>query len=236
MATIRTLLDSNISRTVLAIVAIAVSISIYFLNRKRKALSYEVVRNDELIKVDEGLRNRVEITVDGNPTSGVTLVIIDIQNTGNEPIKKEDFDKPLSFMFEDPAKVISARVLGTKPKDLGAVMNTAQDSVSLCPLLLNKGDAISVEILLTGRTKNVTHSARVVGISEGKGSLSLGRTVLSNGELLSTWLGAGGVGAALIATIPLISPFSTALLIAMGALFGTGLKSTYMKISSRKRI
>jgi hypothetical protein len=43
MQSFKDLLDSNITRTVLAVLAICVSIGIYLLNRKRKALSYRIV-------------------------------------------------------------------------------------------------------------------------------------------------------------------------------------------------
>jgi phosphate transport system substrate-binding protein len=111
MAQLKALLDSNATRTLLAIAAIAVTIAIYFLNRKRKALWFDVVRNDKLFLLDEELRTRVQVTVDGRLVSDVSLVIIDIVNTGSEPIRKDDFDKPLSFDFGNDAEVISARVL-----------------------------------------------------------------------------------------------------------------------------
>jgi hypothetical protein len=46
-------------------------------------------------------------------------------------------------------------------------------TVELAPLLLNKDDFISVEVLLTAFSRSVTHSARIVGVPEVK--LSYGR-------------------------------------------------------------
>jgi len=117
MSDVKAVLTSNGLRTIIAVVAIMVTISIYLLNRKKKSLSYQVVRNDELIKVDKLVQSRVLVTVDGQPAVGLSLIILEIQNTGNEPIKTVDFERPLTFQFTS-ANVISARALDTWPKDL----------------------------------------------------------------------------------------------------------------------
>jgi hypothetical protein len=168
MNELKAILDANSTRTILAMVALAVPFTIYFLNRKRKALCFDVVRNDKLFQLDEELKSRVQVTVDGRLVDNVSLVIIDIMNTGNEPIKKDDFDKPLSFFFGDNAEVISARVLGAKPDDICAQLSVMPASVSLDPLLLNKSDSMSIEIILTKSTKMISHTARIVGIPDVK--------------------------------------------------------------------
>ncbi|ADW68598.1 hypothetical protein [Granulicella tundricola] len=146
-------LESNSVRTLLAIIAILVSIGLFWLNKKKKTLSYEILRNDRLFKLNLNLENRIQITVDGSPAEDIRLVIVDIQNTGNEPIKRDEFDMPLRFNFGNGAEIVAARVLSTKPADLGALIETGKTDVTLQPLLLNKGDGLSVEILVTGQSR-----------------------------------------------------------------------------------
>jgi len=88
MSQLAALFESNAFRTLIAIVAIGVSILIYRLNKKKKALSYEVLRNDRIFRVVGSLASRVQITVDGKSANNVSLILVDIQNTGNEPIKE----------------------------------------------------------------------------------------------------------------------------------------------------
>ena len=168
MIPLRALLEANSVRTLLAIIAIGVSIVLFRLNRKKKGLSYEIVRNNRLFKVDSSLQSRIQVIVDGKPAINVTLVIIDIQNTGNEAIRREDFDVPCRFSFGSGAEVISTRILEAKPRDLAANIAVGDRSITLEPLLLNSGDRLSIEVLLTDSTSAVVQSGRVVGIAEIK--------------------------------------------------------------------
>ena len=175
MHALKELLDSNVVRTILTILGIVVSVTIYRLNKKKKELSYEIVRNNRLFQLNKELKGRVEIKLDGKVVQNLFLAIIDIANTGNEPIKKEDFDKPLTLKFGDESQIISARVLGTKPDDLGVqlAINTAE--VVLDPLLLNSGDGISLEVIMTAAAIRITHSARIVGVPQVRTSIRTSR-------------------------------------------------------------
>jgi hypothetical protein len=122
MNNLHAILESNVSRTVLAFAAICVTLVLYRLNRKRKALSYRVLRNQPLFRLPERYKNRVQVTVDGVGFQDVSLVIIEIANTDNEAIKRDDFDTPLTFSFGPDAEVLSAQLLWTKPLDLAPII------------------------------------------------------------------------------------------------------------------
>jgi hypothetical protein len=164
MTSLHAILESNVSRTLLAFAAICVTLLLSLFNRKRKALSYRVLRNQPLFRLPERYRNRVQITVDGVIFQDVSLVIIEVANTGNEAIKREDFDTPLTFSFGPGSEVLSAQLLGTTPPDLGAVINIVGNQVSLSPLLLNQRDELAAEVILSTTANAITHTCRVVGI------------------------------------------------------------------------
>jgi hypothetical protein len=172
MGYIRAFFDSNVVRTLLAIIAIGVSIAIYRLNKRKKALSYEITSFDKLFHAPSLLKERVQIIVDGKVANDINLAIIEIQNTGNEPIKREDFDSPLKFSFIGEGEILSSRILSTKPADLDAVINAEPSSLSLQPLLLNSNDRVRLEVLTSTAKYKIQHSARIVGISEIKSSLA----------------------------------------------------------------
>jgi len=162
--------ESNAIRTMIAIIAIIVSVTLYFLNRKRKTLTYRVVRRGRLFQGPDALQGRLQILLDGSPATDVSLVLIEILNSGNEPIQAADFRKPLRFQFKQPSSVLGARVFWTRPRDLDARTDFDKNGVELTPLLLNAGDAVTLEVLLDNFEGQIEHTVRVVGISQVRAS------------------------------------------------------------------
>jgi hypothetical protein len=148
MSTLADILESNITRTVLAALAIGVTLGIYLLNKRRKSLSYRIVSKTKLLSVDEAIGGRVQILLDGEPAANLGLVLIDVENTGNEPIRSEDFVRPLVFLFPARAAVISAEITKAKPSNLGATVSFDSSSVTLAPTLMNPADSVSLKVLL----------------------------------------------------------------------------------------
>ena len=99
------------------------------------------------------------------------------------------------------------------------------------PLLLNKGDKISIEVLVTQKPSKISHTVRIVGISEVKSSINTSQDI-TRGELGGIWAGAGGVGVALLlSALPLVGTIAASLL---GGLFATGFISTVVKLLGRR--
>jgi hypothetical protein len=188
MSQLAALFESNAFRTLIAIVAIGVSILIYRLNKKKKALSYEVLRNDRIFRVVGSLASRVQITVDGKSANNVSLILVDIQNSGNEPIKRDDFDTPLQFEFGAKAEILSARVLRTKPSDLVATIDVDESKLTLNALLLNKNDSLTIEALVSAPDEKLKHSVRIVGVADIKTSINNRR-----GNNTKEWFFASGL-------------------------------------------
>jgi len=163
---VRDLLESNITRSILAALAICVSFIIYRLNRKRKALSYRIVTKTTLFDIDREIGSRVQVLLDGEPADKIGLVLIDIENTGNEPIRPDDFIKPLIFTFAPGTRVISADVTATKPDNLDATVSFEASNVTVEPLLMNAGDQMSIKVLLRQFDGTVKGDARIVGVRE----------------------------------------------------------------------
>ena len=66
-----------------ALIAILVSIVIYYLQRQRKELAFGVLSEHHLLGVDEELADRVVVTFDGQPVKNIKLVIFGVKNSGN---------------------------------------------------------------------------------------------------------------------------------------------------------
>jgi hypothetical protein len=162
MQVLKELLDSNITRTLLAILAVCVSITTYVLNRKQRGITYWTSARTAISRVDHA--PEVQIMVDGKPVASVWLVLINFENTGNDAIKAEDFVKPVSFSFEVPGLIISSKSVDERPAGIDASVSFDASTVTLKPMLMNPGDRVVLQVLLRGFPGDIRAQARVLGI------------------------------------------------------------------------
>src|SRR5215207_9277121 len=89
---------------VLSILAIAVSIILYLLQRNRKELSYFIISKTPLVNVAKDVGDKLEIRFDGKVVRAVHLIVVRIFNSGNVPILPIDFQRDVSIVFDENAK------------------------------------------------------------------------------------------------------------------------------------
>ena len=162
------ILRDPMARTILAVVAICVTVSLFLLGQRlrRKALTYTISKT-RVLSIHEEVKGRVQILFDGAPARDVCLFVITINNSGSEPIRAEDFERPLGFQWEGPAKVLTADLVSAKPTSLRPVINTGLSGIALEPLLLNGGDWLQVKALLD-ESGAYSVDGRIVGVKELK--------------------------------------------------------------------
>jgi len=148
------------------LVAIVIAIVGWYFQRKRKGLSYQVVSKYPLVFVTESDR-RVEVIYDGQVVIEPTILILRVRNSGNEPIRLEDFDRRIQFFFGEGSEIISASAMDVTPAALDVQIEVHERSVAVEPLLLNAGDAFSIRILLENHSTMLA-SARVAGVKDFK--------------------------------------------------------------------
>lgn len=90
---------------VLGLIAIVVSVVIFFKQKSIKNLSY-IKTNTPLLRVNEKIKNRVKILLDDKPVENVHSILIKIVNNGNASINPEDFKVPLNILFDVPVKEV----------------------------------------------------------------------------------------------------------------------------------
>src|ERR1019366_1622938 len=89
-----TILRDPMVRTILAIVAICVTVSLFLAGRRKKRLSY-LLSDTLVLGVHEAVTpSRVQILFDGALVTEVHLVLITVNNWGNEAIRVDDFERP----------------------------------------------------------------------------------------------------------------------------------------------
>jgi hypothetical protein len=93
----------------------------------------------------------------------VRLVIITVNNWGNEPIQVNDFERPLRFSWSEPAKNLTAEVIEVSPESLQPTITSSVNEIVVNPLLLNPGDWFRIKILINQYSK-LSVDARVAGV------------------------------------------------------------------------
>ncbi|MFF2500182.1 hypothetical protein [Peribacillus sp. NPDC058075] len=140
----------------------------FFKNKKKKLLAYEV----EFAKpVVEKLNHDIKIYYKNNTeiTDTLTMVSVKFINSGNEPIKRDDFEKDIILKFnnENNTKlpmVYEINVNKTKPVDLDIEVFNEDfgKNTGFKPLLLNPKDEFTINLLMTN-FQNLAISGRLVG-------------------------------------------------------------------------
>jgi hypothetical protein len=207
------LLRDPLTRSVVAIAAIIIStlvtITLFYLTQKlrRKELTCNL-STTRLTAIHKDYASRIQVLFDGTPAPDTTLVLARISNTGNEPLKAEDFAEPLRLRMPPGAKVLTADVTETRPQTLMPSLRVetidsgrrtehqrvieAQEVV-LNPLLLNRGDEMLIKVLTSHmHSEDVLTLGRIVGVTDIKTRperVATGITGLLAGYLIALVLG-----------------------------------------------
>ena len=148
---------------VFALFAIVLSLIVFFKQRQRKRLDYDILSSTPLLSVREDIRGRVEILFDKQPVEEVQLFIVKLTNTGNIPITKHDFEEPVTLTFGVDARLLTAEIIETSPKSLRTSIQGIDNRVIVQQGLLNAGDSITIKTLSTGGD-NLSVDGRIQGV------------------------------------------------------------------------
>lgn len=153
-------------RAILAALAIIVAVATAFYFqwwRNRKRLSYDILSDVELVSANK-IRDKVEIRYEGQPVDTVQLLVVKLINDGYQPIKKDEFERPIRFTFPD-VKVLTAEKEEFQPDNIATEIIYQENYVEITPALFNRRDYVQFKVLLNGDGK-MKIDARVVGVSK----------------------------------------------------------------------
>ena len=152
---------------VAAFVTIIVTICLHILGKKRKELGYEILENFSLVNVEEDVKDRIELYFDKKKVSDVSLILFRVINTGNIPITKNDFEKPIAVSFGDSARILEISTEKTEPQNLEIEFKPKENSMEIDPALFNPKDYVTFKVLV-GQCEGVNMITRIVGVKEIK--------------------------------------------------------------------
>ncbi|WP_352287503.1 hypothetical protein [Psychrobacter sp. GW64-MNA-CIBAN-0177] len=150
--------------TLAVIATITVPLIIYFLQKSRKKLSYEIISNTQLVGVENKIKDRITILYDEKKVVNVHLISIRFVNDGNQPISIDDFAMPINVRLGSDTNILTCEVLEQNPNELNAAIVKMEDSVEIQPLLINANDSFKLNILVNNYEGSLFITARIKGI------------------------------------------------------------------------
>ena len=153
--------------TILAAIAIGVTIWLYRRQRSRKTLSYSV-KVTQLVSVHSAAKDRIEISYGNERIKQMHLVEARIENTGNVPVESSDFEQPITFDLGQGARALTAEASELQPPELEIQVQLNGQQIQLMPLLLNPGDGLTIKSFVRdlSPSSQVKCRYRIVGVSK----------------------------------------------------------------------
>lgn len=197
---------------IVGIIAICCTIIIYYLQKQYKEISYEIITSSQLISTSKEFEANIKILFDNKPVSNVHLIVFKVINSGNISISAADFERPLTFMFGEAAKVMSADIISVEPNSLKISLNKIDDKISFKPALLNPKDSITIKLLLIDFNGQINPDVRIHGIKD----------IIKVKRVGYYWFVIGLLGG-------IVSSFSAILMITLFGIFFKGFKLIIQK-------
>ena len=171
MKTIRKYFWQFIS-AVLALLAIFATYNVFFLGRPTKALQVIIDPPVSLVDIRPEATKDIEVLYRGRSVSNLSLLQINIKNSGNQPITESDYSRPLSFSFSPTYDVADVAVTASDPPNIGLVITqTSGYQAEAAPALLNPDDAVTVRFIIIGTSsesilEDFEIDGRIAGVKE----------------------------------------------------------------------
>lgn len=152
------------------LLAIVVSVYLFVLQR-RKEISYHVLWCQPLIELKGKMRDRIKIEFDGHPAGDSTFLVVRVSNSGHVPIHPGDYQVKLALDTGVSSNVVMAEVVETEPEGLGdqsmaepLIESVQHNKVTLRPMLLNRHDSVTIQLLVEDFSGKVTMTGHVQGM------------------------------------------------------------------------
>jgi hypothetical protein len=152
----------------ITILTILVTIWIYKRQKNQKSLSYEILSESLLLRVEDELKGKVKILYEDKPVQKVHLIVLKTINSGNIPILTSDYETPITYTCGEDSQILSSEIIEKYPKDLTEIFSINEKYVQIQPKLMNSGDFFIMNLLVSKYEKPLKITGRIVGVKEIK--------------------------------------------------------------------
>jgi hypothetical protein len=150
---------------VVSVLAIAITIAIYFLQKNKKELTLIILSQSPLLnaKSDEIKVFHNNINIDS-----IYITEIKVINSGRAPILPADYIEKVGLFFNENNLIISAELTKADPETINVSFEIEGNKVLMNSVLLNPKDSINFRLLTKLSQNEFKITGRVVGIREIK--------------------------------------------------------------------
>ncbi|MPR35137.1 hypothetical protein [Salmonirosea aquatica] len=117
----------------------------------KKELSYFVKDKISLININSEYRNRFKIQFDSKIINDLSLITIEIINTGNQPILKSDFENDIELDLTQPLNkkidILSYEIIDRSPINISNSLIKKHEKLYISAALLNPKDNFKIQLL-----------------------------------------------------------------------------------------
>jgi hypothetical protein len=139
----------NFIGVIIAVVTLLITVIIYFLQRNKKGLSYEIISQTPLLTSKEKHEGKIKVLYNDTEVSDVKFLKIRVINTGNTGITSSDYERPLRFIFATETKILSSEVVESNPETLTAELTISSNEIIVSPVLMNGKDSFTIKTILS---------------------------------------------------------------------------------------
>ena len=172
-------MDIKLLAPSMTFIGICVSIILWNLNQRKKALSYSILWNRPLLNLKGAAREQMDILFRGKKVSEADLIVVRVFNSGHLPINSGDYQTTLAVELEPGASIVDVNVIETLPANLEErlklkaeqnplIESVEESKILLRPILLNEGDSFTIQMLVLNGHGKVKVAGHVLGINSIK--------------------------------------------------------------------
>lgn len=122
----------------------------------RYSLAVVTLTRSSLVNIAGEISGDVQVLYQGNPVPNLILVETKLENTGNQPIRSSDFDRPLEFVFPEGAQVVAAKVIDSRLLQFPPPLSIISNTVQLEPHLLNPQARLVIQFVVVNSISSAT--------------------------------------------------------------------------------
>ncbi|WP_224025856.1 hypothetical protein [Arthrobacter sp. NicSoilC5] len=151
---------------ILGVISFGLSILFYVWGRKPKQLGWRVLSKYGMIRGRRALP-KLSVSYGGQELFNPVATLVRIENYGKVEIRKEDWEIPVEFNY-DESRIVQAAIVDKSDGNIGATINEHNLSDAKCtlqPMLLNQGEWFDVQIITDGPVEEPAINARIAGVT-----------------------------------------------------------------------
>lgn len=133
---------------IFAFLSVVGALWIYWLQKQTRELAFGLISSRRPFAIADELTSRVTLQLDGKTVQNIHLMLFALKNSGKCAISPSDYERKLSISFPE-GQVVSADISTQLPPNLGGKIQSSESCIELSPLLLNSGDYLLIQVLVS---------------------------------------------------------------------------------------